>query len=97
MGSNYGQKSLLVAVQSCKGHTCFTKPFLIKIDCKISGWRFLKILVLLHGFLLHYAGCLLLWILKFFYNIPRACLLNRSPVPAMDLKSNRQFVTSHAC
>ena len=23
------------------------------------------------------------------YNIPRACLLNRSPVPAMDLKSNR--------
>ena len=23
------------------------------------------------------------------YKIPRACLLNRSPVPAMDLKSNR--------
>ena len=23
------------------------------------------------------------------YNIPRACLLNRSPVPAMDLKSNK--------
>ena len=23
------------------------------------------------------------------YNIPRACLLNRPPVPAMDLKSNR--------
>ena len=23
------------------------------------------------------------------YNIPRACLLNRSPVLAMDLKSNR--------
>ena len=23
------------------------------------------------------------------YNIPRACLLNRSPVPARDLKSNR--------
>ena len=23
------------------------------------------------------------------YNIPRAYLLNRSPVPAMDLKSNR--------
>ena len=22
------------------------------------------------------------------YSIPRACLLNRSPVPAMDLKSN---------
>ena len=26
---------------------------------------------------------------KLHYNIPRACLLNRSPVPAMDLKSNR--------
>ena len=26
---------------------------------------------------------------KFDYNIPRACLLNRSPVPGMDLKSNR--------
>ena len=26
---------------------------------------------------------------ELFYNIPRACLLNRSPVPAMDLKSNR--------
>ena len=26
---------------------------------------------------------------KTVYNIPRACLLNRSPVPAMDLKSNR--------
>ena len=23
------------------------------------------------------------------FNIPRACLLNRSPVPAIDLKSNR--------
>ena len=23
------------------------------------------------------------------YNIPRACLLNRSPVPAIGLKSNR--------
>ena len=23
------------------------------------------------------------------YNIPKACLLNRSPVPAMDQKSNR--------
>ena len=30
-----------------------------------------------------------LLILKLNYNIPRACLLNRSPVPAMDLKSNR--------
>ena len=27
---------------------------------------------------------------KYHYNIPRACLLNRSPVPAMDLKSNSQ-------
>ena len=26
---------------------------------------------------------------KTFYGIPRACLLNRSPVPAMVLKSNR--------
>ena len=26
------------------------------------------------------------------YNIPDACLLNRSPVPAMDLKSNRSGV-----
>ena len=26
---------------------------------------------------------------KMYYNIPRACLLNRSPVLAMDLKSNR--------
>ena len=23
------------------------------------------------------------------YNVPRACLLNRSPIPAMDLKRNR--------
>ena len=29
MCSNYGQKSLLVAVQSGKGHICFTKPFLL--------------------------------------------------------------------
>ena len=45
-------------------------------------------------------GMILLWELltviqcvskyfKCFYNIPRARLLNRSPVPAMDLKSNR--------
>ena len=26
---------------------------------------------------------------NFHYNIPRACLLNRPPVPAMNLKSNR--------
>ena len=29
------------------------------------------------------------------YNIPRACLLNRSPVPAMDLKSNRSGLWRH--
>ena len=30
-----------------------------------------------------------------YYNIPRACLLNRLPVPAMDLKSNRSGLRSH--
>ena len=30
-----------------------------------------------------------------YYNIPRACLLNRSPVPAMDLKSNRSSLWRH--
>ena len=30
---NYGQKSLLVAVQSAKGHICCTKPFLLKMGC----------------------------------------------------------------
>ena len=30
-----------------------------------------------------------------FYNIPRACLLNRSQVPAMDLKSNRSGLWHH--
>ena len=29
------------------------------------------------------------------YNIPRACLLDRSPVPAMDLKSNRSGLWCH--
>ena len=29
------------------------------------------------------------------YNIPRACLLNRSPVPAMDLKSKRSGLRHH--
>ena len=32
---------------------------------------------------------------KNIYNIPRACLLNRSPVPAMDLKSNRSGLWRH--
>ena len=40
MWPNYGQKPLLVAVES--GYICFTKPFLLKIDCEISGWRFLN-------------------------------------------------------
>ena len=29
------------------------------------------------------------------YNIPRVCLLNKSPVPAMDLKSNRSGLWHH--
>ena len=29
------------------------------------------------------------------YNIPRACLLNRSPVPAMDLKRNKSGLWRH--
>ena len=53
MWSNYHQKSLLVAVQSGKGHICFTKPFLLKMDCKISGWSFLKFLGFLCRFLLY--------------------------------------------
>ena len=32
----------LVAAQSVKGHISFTKLFLLKMDCEISGWRFLK-------------------------------------------------------
>ena len=32
---------------------------------------------------------------NFNYNIPSACLLNRSPVPAMDLKSNRSGLWRH--
>ena len=50
MWSNIGQKSLLVAVQSVKGHICFTKPFLLKMGCEISGWRFLKFLFFFSGF-----------------------------------------------
>ena len=30
-----------------------------------------------------------------YYNIPRACLLNRPPVPAMDLKSNKSGLCHH--
>ena len=33
-------ESLLVAVQSGKGHICFTKPCPLKMGCEISGWRF---------------------------------------------------------
>ena len=50
MWSNYGQKLLLIAVQSGKGHICFTKPFSLKMDCKISGWRFLKYWFFYAGF-----------------------------------------------
>ena len=42
MWPNYSQKSLLVAVQSGKGHICSAKPFLLKMGCEIPGWRFLK-------------------------------------------------------
>ena len=50
MWSNYRQNSLLIAVQSGKDQVCFTKPFLLKMDCKISSWRFLK-------FWIFYAVC----------------------------------------
>ena len=32
---------------------------------------------------------------NFVYNIPRVCLLNRSPFPAIDLKSNRSGLWRH--
>ena len=47
---SFGQKSLLVAVQSVKGHISFTKPFLLKMGCEISGWRFLKFWFFYAGF-----------------------------------------------
>ena len=50
MSSNYGEKSLLVAVQSVKGHNCFAKPFLLKMGCEISDWRFLKFWFFYAGF-----------------------------------------------
>ena len=50
MWSNYGQKSLLVAVQSGQGHICFAKPCLLKMGCEISGWRFLKVWLFYAGF-----------------------------------------------
>ena len=50
MRSNYGQKSLLVAVQFGKGHICFTKLFLFKMSCEVSGWRFLKFWFFYAGF-----------------------------------------------
>ena len=34
-------------------------------------------------------------LISYSYNIPRACLLNGSPVPAMDLKSNRSDLWRH--
>ena len=50
MWSNYGQKSLLIAVQPGKGHISFTKPFLLKMGCDILGWRFLKFWFFYGGF-----------------------------------------------
>ena len=50
MLSVYGQKSLLMAAQSVKDHICFTKPFLLKMGCEISGWRFLKVWFFYAGF-----------------------------------------------
>ena len=50
MRSNYGQKLLLVAVQTGKGNICFTNPFLLKMGCEISGWRFLKFGSFMRGF-----------------------------------------------
>ena len=32
----------VVAVQSGRGHICFTKPFLLKMGCEISGWMFME-------------------------------------------------------
>ena len=43
----YGQKSILAAV---KDHACFTKLFSLKMDCEISGWRFLKFWFFYVGF-----------------------------------------------
>ena len=50
MRSNYGQKKLLVAVQSGKGHIGFTRPFLLKMGCEVSDWKFLKFLFFCAGF-----------------------------------------------
>ena len=47
---NYCQTSLLVAARSVEGHICFTKLFLLKMGCKISGWRFLKCWLFYVGF-----------------------------------------------
>ena len=69
MWSNYRHKSHLIAVQSGKGHICFTKPFLLKMDCKISGWRFLK-------FLFFYAVCSMKTSAR--ANISRICNTQRS-------------------
>ena len=65
MRSNYGQKSLLVAVQSVKDHICVTKPFLLKMGSEISGWRFLK-------FWFFYAGFYCITRTLFTMNIVRA-------------------------
>ena len=57
MSSSYGQKSFLVAVQSGKGHICFTKPVLLKTDCEILGWRFIKFWFFYEGFTVSHDIC----------------------------------------
>ena len=50
----------------------------------------MKTFKMIRGFLLIYSrSC------KIIYNIPKACLLNRSPAPAMDLKSNSSGLSRH--
>ena len=39
-----------ITLQSIKGHICFTKPFLIKMGCEISGWRFFEFCFFYAGF-----------------------------------------------
>ena len=43
-------KSLVVAVEYIKGHSCFRNLFLLKMGCEISGWRFLKCWFFYTGF-----------------------------------------------
>ena len=50
MSANYGQKSLLVEVQSVKDHNSFTKLSLLKMGCEIPGRRFLTFCFFYAGF-----------------------------------------------